>query len=204
MTGWLLITSRPSFLLLTFSTCPSPFPQAPGSPIAPGSVRCYSRKQESRISSVQFSSVTQSCPTLWDPMNCSTPGLPVHHQYPEFTRTHVHWVCDAIQPSHLLSSPSPPAPNPSESRMAVPKRQGREKPWKIEQRPEWGPQVGQTALLASTIYKGRPRASEKHKKRSQRAGVGGSLPRALCFFLSLCVFWVGMPSCLKDVFSFIF
>ena len=48
----------------------------------------------------QFSSVTQSCPTLCDPMNRSTPGLPVHHQLPEFTQTHVHWVCDAIQPSH--------------------------------------------------------------------------------------------------------
>ena len=65
-------------------------------------------------SSVQFSSVTQSCPTLWDPMNCRMPGLPVHHQLPEFTQTHVHQVGDAIQPSHPLSSPSPPAPNPSQ------------------------------------------------------------------------------------------
>ena len=56
-------------------------------------------------SSVQFSSVTQSCPTLCVPMNCSTPGLPVHHQLPEFTQTHVHWVGDTIQPSHPLSSP---------------------------------------------------------------------------------------------------
>ena len=55
----------------------------------------------------QFSSVAQSCPTLWDPMDSSTPGLPVHHQHPEFTQTHVHWVADAIQPSHPLSSPSP-------------------------------------------------------------------------------------------------
>ena len=60
--------------------------------------------------SVQFSSVAQSCPTLCDPMNRSTPGLPVRHQLPEFTQTHVHWVNDAIQPSHPLSSPSPPAP----------------------------------------------------------------------------------------------
>ena len=60
-------------------------------------------------SSVQFSSVAQSCPTLCDPMNHSTPGLPVHHQLLEFTQTHVHWVGDAIQPSHYLSSPSPPA-----------------------------------------------------------------------------------------------
>jgi len=66
------------------------------------------------FSSVQFSSVTQSCPTLCNPMNCSTPGLPVHHQLPEFTQTHVHRVSDAIQPSHPLSSPSPPAPNPSQ------------------------------------------------------------------------------------------
>ena len=58
---------------------------------------------------VQFSSVAQSCPTLCDPMNRSTPGLPVHHQLPEFTQTHVHLVSDAIQPSHPLSSPSPPA-----------------------------------------------------------------------------------------------
>src|SRR5574339_306922 len=61
-----------------------------------------------------FSSVTQSCPTLCDPMNHSTPGLPVHHQLPEFTQTHVHRVSDAIQPSHPLSSPSPPAPNSSQ------------------------------------------------------------------------------------------
>ena len=66
------------------------------------------------ISSVQFSSVSQSCLTLCDPMNCSTPGLPVHHQLPEFTQTHVHPVSDAIQPSHPLSSLSPPAPNPSQ------------------------------------------------------------------------------------------
>ena len=59
----------------------------------------------------QFSSVTQSCPTLCDSMNCSMPGLPVHHQLPEFTQTHVHWVGNAIQPSHPLLSPSPPAFN---------------------------------------------------------------------------------------------
>ena len=61
-----------------------------------------------------FSSVAQSCPTLCDPMNCSMPGLPVHHQLPEFTQIHVHRVSDAIQQSHPLSSPSPPAPNPSQ------------------------------------------------------------------------------------------
>ena len=64
--------------------------------------------------SQSVSSVTQSCPTLCDPMNCSMPGLPIHHQLPEFTQTHVHRVSDAIQPSHPLSSPSPPAPNPSQ------------------------------------------------------------------------------------------
>ena len=61
-----------------------------------------------------FSSVAQLCPTLCDPMDCSTPGLPVHHQLPEFTQTHVHRVSDATQLSHPLSSPSPPAPNPSQ------------------------------------------------------------------------------------------
>ena len=65
-------------------------------------------------SSVQLSSVTQSCLTLWDPMNSSTPGLPVHHQLPEFTQTHVHRVGDAMQPSHPLLSPSPPDLNPSQ------------------------------------------------------------------------------------------
>ena len=64
--------------------------------------------------SVQFSSVAQSCPTLCDPMNHSTPGLPVHHQLPESTQTHVHWVSDAIQPSYPLLSPSPPALNLSQ------------------------------------------------------------------------------------------
>ena len=64
--------------------------------------------------SAQFSSVIQSCPTLCDPMDCSMPGLPIHHQLPEPTQTHVHRVSDAIQPSHPLSSPSPPAFNLSE------------------------------------------------------------------------------------------
>ena len=65
--------------------------------------------------SVQFSSVAQSCPTLCDPMNRSTPGLPVHHQLPEFTQTHVHRDGDAIQPSHPLLSPSPLALNPAQT-----------------------------------------------------------------------------------------
>ena len=66
------------------------------------------------FSSGQFNSVDQSCATLWDPMNRSMPGLPVHHQLQEFTHTHVHRVGDAIQPSHPLSSPSPPASSPSQ------------------------------------------------------------------------------------------
>ena len=65
-------------------------------------------------SPIQFSSVTESRPTLCDPMNRSTPGLPVHHQLPEFTQTHVHRISDAIQPSHPLSSLSPPVPSPSQ------------------------------------------------------------------------------------------
>ena len=64
--------------------------------------------------SVQFSSVPQSCPTLCNPMNCSIPGLHVYHQLPEFTQTQVHRVGHAIQPSHPLSPPSPPVPNPSQ------------------------------------------------------------------------------------------
>ena len=66
------------------------------------------------VSSVQFSSMAQSCLTLCNPMNRSTPGLPVHHHLPEFTQIQVHRVSDAIQPSHPLSSPSPPSPNPSQ------------------------------------------------------------------------------------------
>ena len=76
----------------------------------------YNRNQHSSVqfSSVQFISVTQSCLTLCNPMNHSMPGLPVNHQLPEFTQTHVHPVSDAIQPSHPLSSPSPTTPNPSQ------------------------------------------------------------------------------------------
>ena len=74
----------------------------------------FQRKR--KTSSVQLSSVAQSCPTPRDPMNRSTPGLPVHHRLPEFTQTHVHRVSDAIQPSHPLSSPSPPAFNLSQHR----------------------------------------------------------------------------------------
>ena len=66
----------------------------------------YTPAQSLRLVWLQFSSVAQSCPTRCDPMNRSTPGLPVHHQLPEFTQTHVHWISDGIQPSHPLSSPS--------------------------------------------------------------------------------------------------
>ena len=72
------------------------------------------RAVQNTFSSVQFSSVTELCPTLCDSTNCSTLGLPVHHQLPELTQTHAHRVGDAIQPSHPLSSPPPPAPNPSQ------------------------------------------------------------------------------------------
>ena len=75
------------------------------------------RKNKLTVAQIsQVRSITQSCPTLCDSMNRSTPGLPAHHQLPEFTQTHVHRVSDAIQPSHPLSSPSPPAPNPSQHR----------------------------------------------------------------------------------------
>ena len=77
----------------------------------PLNANCSADKRLGVGGEYQFSSVAQSCPTLCNPMNHSTPGLPVHHQLPEFTQTHVHWVSDAIQPSHPLSSPSPPALN---------------------------------------------------------------------------------------------
>ena len=80
----------------------------------PGLIPGSGRSSGEGHASVQFSSVAQSCLSLCDPMNHSTPGLPVHHKLPEFTQTHAHQVSDAIQPSHPLSSPSPPAPNPSQ------------------------------------------------------------------------------------------
>ena len=80
----------------------------------PGRAKAHVGAQNEIFSSVQFSSVALSSPTLCDPMNRSTPGLPVRHQLPDFTQTHVHRVSNAIQPSHPLSSPSPPAPNPSQ------------------------------------------------------------------------------------------
>ena len=94
---------------------------------------CY----DAFFSSVQFSSVAQSCPTICDPMNHSTPGLPVQHQLPEFTQTHVHRVSDAIQPFHPLSSPSPPAPNPSQHQSLF----------------QWGGQSTGVSALASFLPK---------------------------------------------------
>ena len=91
----------------------------------------------------QFSSVAQSCPTLRDPMNCSTPGLPVHHQLPEFTQIYIHQVSDAIQPSHPLSSPSPPAPNPSQHQSLFP----------MSQLFAWGDQSIGVSALASFLPK---------------------------------------------------
>ena len=90
----------------------------------------------------QIRSVAQSCPTLCDPMNRSTPGLPVHHQLPEFTQTHVHRVRDAIQPSHPLSSPSPLAPNPSQHQS-----------FPMSQLFAWGGQSTGVSALASFLPK---------------------------------------------------
>ena len=84
-------------------------------PTISSSVIPFSSGLQSFPKSVHFSSATQSCPTLWDPMNCSMPGHPVNNQLPEFTQTQVHRVGDAIQPSHPLSSPSLPVPGPSQN-----------------------------------------------------------------------------------------
>ena len=91
------------------------FPNPQGAGWIPGrGARIPHASQPKYQNIIQFSSVAQSCPTLCDPMNRSTPGLPVNHQLPESTQTHVHRVSDAIQPSHPLSSPSPPALNISQ------------------------------------------------------------------------------------------
>ena len=94
------------------------------------------------IPSVQFSSVPQLCPALCDPMNRSTPGLPVHHHLLEFTQTHVQRVSDAIQPSHPLLSPSPPAPNPSQLQS-----------FPVSQLFAWGGQSTRVSALASVLPK---------------------------------------------------
>ena len=117
-----LLLSRGNLGVRTFVICKelkiSKYLFCPWSPLLPPSslLCCFPFLPSAPLASspFQFSSVAQSCLTLCDPMNRSTPGLPVHHQLPKFTQTHVHRVCDAIQPSHPLSSPSPPAPNPSQ------------------------------------------------------------------------------------------
>ena len=117
--GFKLILSNNRFKLATdncFSSVASSF-QNKISINIPNSYLYLSNLTWLQFSSVQFSAVAQSCPTLCEPMNRSTPGLPVHHQLQESTQTHVHWVSDAIQPSHPLSSPSPPALNLSQHRV---------------------------------------------------------------------------------------
>ena len=99
--------------LLSPGDLPNPRIKSP-SPALAGKFILPLSHWENLYSRVQFSLVTQSCLTLWDPMNHSTPGLPVHHRLLEFTQTHVHRVGDSIQPSYPLSSPSRPAPNPSQ------------------------------------------------------------------------------------------
>ena len=93
-------------------------------------------------SSIQFSSVTQSCPVVCHPMNCNMPGLPVHHHLPEFTQTHIHQVSDAIQPSHPLSSPSSPTPNPFQHQS-----------FPMSQLFAWGGQSTGVSALASVLPK---------------------------------------------------
>ena len=95
---------------------------------------------------IQFSSVAQSCPILCNPMNCSTPGLPVHPQLPEFTQTYVHQVGDAIQPSHPLSSPSPPAPHPSQHLLIF-------ESFPVSQLFTWGSQSTGVSAFASFVPK---------------------------------------------------
>ena len=112
---------------------------------------------------VQFSSVAQSCLTLCDPMNRSTPGLPVHHHLPEFTQTHIHRVRDAIQPSHSRSSPFPPAPNPYQHQSLF----------------QWvnpSPEVTKVYVLHITTWKmGFPGTSDG-KESACIAGDPGSIP----------------------------
>ena len=91
----------------------------------------------------QFSSVAQSCPTICNPTNHSTPGLPVHHHLLEFSQSHIHRVGDAIQPSHPLSSPFPPAPNPSQHSESFP----------MSQLFAWGGQSTGVSALASFLPK---------------------------------------------------
>ena len=112
---WILQARILEWVAISFSRGSSqPRDRTQVSRIAGVGFNLWATREAIQTFSVQFSSVAQTCLTLCDPMNHSTPGLPVHHQLWEFTQTHVHWVGDAIQPSHPLSSPSPPAPNPSQ------------------------------------------------------------------------------------------
>ena len=108
---------------------------------------------------VQFGSVVQSCPTLWDNMNRSTPGLPVHHQLPEFTQTHVHQVGDAIQPSHPLSSPSPPALNLSQHQGLFQWVSSSEHPGLISFRTDWLDLLAVQGTLKSLLQNHSSKAS---------------------------------------------
>ena len=98
---------------------------------------------KSGLLNIQFSLVAQSCPTLWDPVDCSKPGIPVHQQLPEFTQTHVYWVADAIQLSHPLWSPSPPAPQSLPASESFP----------MSQLFAWGGQRTGVSALASFLPK---------------------------------------------------
>ena len=98
--------------------------------------------KESHRIDIQFSSIAQSCPTLFDLMNCSTPGLPVHHQFLEFTQSYIHRVSDSIQSSHPLLSSSPPAPNPSQHQS-----------FPVNQLFAWGGQSAGVSALASFLPK---------------------------------------------------
>ena len=106
---WKLLTQ-----LCTHPNPPGAGPLSPASGRGSGSSPLPALFPADVLSGLQFSSVAQSCLTLCDPIDRSTPGLPVHHQFPESTQTHVHWVSDAIQPSHSLPSPSPPVLNLSQ------------------------------------------------------------------------------------------
>ena len=108
------LRSPPSFLWRAWIWTHSRAAPLGAAPPGSGPLWSFWKTKTRYESSVQFSSVAQSCPTLCNPMNHSTPGLPVYHQLPESTQTHVHQIGDAIQPSHLLSSPSPPALNLSQ------------------------------------------------------------------------------------------
>ena len=112
---WILQARILEWVAISFSRGSSqPRDRTQVSRIAGVGFNLWATREAIQTFSVQFSSVAQTCLTLCDPMNHRMPGLPVHHQLPEFTQTHAHRAGDAIQPSHPLSSPSPPAPNPSQ------------------------------------------------------------------------------------------